>query len=319
MPLTVEDDATPYPLDALPKGIRDAVAEVVGFVQCPVALAACSALSTLSLAGQALADVQRADRLTGPTSLYLLAVAESGERKSTCDGLFMEVIRERDREQAERAKPEQAAYAAKSAAWEERRAGIKARIRQATQKRQDSSQDERDLEVEEANCPQAPRVPRLIHADATPEALAWTLAHDWPSGGVMSSEAGIVFGGHGMGRDSVMRNLSFLNALWDGTSHRVDRRTSESFTVAGARLTMGLAAQPETVRQFMERTKGLARGNGFAARFLIAAPRSTQGDRSFKDAPAGNTCPRSRAGCASCLPCRCRWTIPAPSCRPSLR
>jgi putative DNA primase/helicase len=102
----------------------------------------------------------------------------------------------------------------------------------------------------------------------------------------MSSEAGIVFGGHGMGRDSVMRNLSLLNALWDGTSHRVERRTSESFTLAGVRLTMGLAAQPETVRQFMEGTKGLARGNGFAARFLIAAPESTQGARPFKDAPA---------------------------------
>ena len=128
-------------------------------------------------------------------------------------------------------------------------------------------------------------MPNLIHADATPEALAWALARGWPSGGVMSSEAGIVFGGHGMGRDSVMRNLSLLNALWDGTSHRVERRTSESFTLAGVRLTMGLAAQPETVRQFMEGTKGLARGNGFAARFLIAAPPSTQGARAFTDAP----------------------------------
>ena len=138
---------------------------------------------------------------------------------------------------------------------------------------------------EEANCPQAPRVPRLVHADATPEALAWALAHGWPSGGVMSSEAGVVFGGHGMGRDSVMRSMSLLNALWDGGSHRVERRTSESFTLAGVRLTMGLAAQPETVRQFMEGTKGLARGNGFAARFLIAAPESTQGGRLFKEAP----------------------------------
>ncbi len=101
----------------------------------------------------------------------------------------------------------------------------------------------------------------------------------------MSSEAGIVFGGHGMGRDSVMRNLSLLNSLWDGVRHRVERRTSESFTLAGARLTMGLAVQPETVRQFMEGTKGLARGNGFAARFLIAAPASTQGLRPFREAP----------------------------------
>ena len=283
--LTAADDVTPYPLDALPGGIREAVDEVVGFVQCPPALAACSALSALSLAGQALADVQRADRLKGPTSLYLLAVAESGERKTTCDSLFLNSIREWEREQDERAKPELAEHAARYAAWEERRAGIKGRIRQAAQKGEDSSGYECDLMSEEAKCTEPPRVPRLVHADATPEALAWALARGWPSGGVMSSEAGVVFGGHGMGRDSVMRNLSLLNALWDGTSHRVERRTSESFTLAGVRLTMGLAAQPETVRQFMEGTKGLARGNGFAARFLIAAPASTQGHRLFREAP----------------------------------
>ena len=65
---------------------------------------------------------------------------------------------------------------------------------------------------------------------------------------------------------------------------------------------MGLAAQPETVRQFMEGTKGLARGNGFAARFLIAAPASTQGARPFKDAGAwAGPVRRSRRGCSELL------------------
>lgn len=285
-PLTVGDDAQPYPLDALPAGIREAVAEVVGFVQCPPALAACSALSALSLAGQGLADVQRAPLLDGPVSLYLLAVADSGERKTTCDGYFLRPIREWEAEQVERYRPEVAAHAAARAAWDERCAGLRVRVRKASADGKDSAADEARLADEVRNEPAPLRVPALIHGDATPEALAWVLAVRWPSGGVMSSEAGIVFGGHGMGRDSVMRNLSLLNALWDGTRHRVERRTSESFTVSGARLTMGLAAQPETVRQFMEGTKGLARGNGFAARFLIAAPDSTQGTRLFKDAPA---------------------------------
>ncbi len=291
LPLTVPEDGKPYPIDALPGAIGEAVAEVVGFVQCPPALAACSALSALSLAGQALADVRRADGLQGPTSLFLLAVAESGERKTTCDSFFLRAVREWEREQSEAAKPDIAAHAAKFAAWEERCAGIKARIREAARKDQGSDDAERALAAEEINRPKGPPVPSLIHADATPEALGFELARRWPSGGVMSSEAGIVFGGHGMGRDSVMRNLSLLNALWDGTSHRVERKTSESYTLAGARLTMGLAAQPETVRQFMEGTKGLARGNGFAARFLIAAPQTTQGARPFKDAPVWRCLP----------------------------
>lgn len=283
-PLIVAEDTTAYPLDALPDGIREAVAEVVEFVQCPPALAACSALSALSLAGQALADVRRADQLEGPISLYFLAVADSGERKTTCDGYFLGLIREWEREQAERAKPDIARSAAAIAAWRERKAGIESRIRDASKKGSNSDAAEHELAEVEAESPQPCRFPRLIHTDATSEALAWSLAHNWPSGGVMSSEAGIVFGGHGMGRDSVMRSLSLLNALWDGTTHRVERRTTDSFTLAGARLTMGLAAQPETVRQFTEGTKGLARGNGFLARFLIAAPQTTQGTRLFRDA-----------------------------------
>jgi putative DNA primase/helicase len=285
-PLVVAEELAPYPLDALPTGVREAVAEVLDFVQCPPALAACSALSALSLAGQALANVRRAERLEGPTSLYLLAVGESGERKSTCDGYFLSAVREWESEQAERTRPDAARHTAVIAAWEERKAGIKARIREASKKGDDYEAMARELADIEAEAPQPFRVPQLIHADTTPEALAWSLARGWPTGGVMSAEAGIVFGGHGMGRDSVMRNLSLLNALWDGATHRVERRTSESFTLAGIRLTMGLAAQPETVRQFLEGTKSLARGSGFAARFLIAAPQSTQGRRRFREAGA---------------------------------
>ncbi len=94
-----------------------------------------------------------------------------------------------------------------------------------------------------------------------------------------------MLGGHGMNRDSAMRNLALLNALWEGGRTACDRRTSENFMVSGARLTMGLAVQPETLRQFMEGTKGLARSSGFLSRFLIAAPVSTQGSRAFKSAP----------------------------------
>jgi putative DNA primase/helicase len=128
-------------------------------------------------------------------------------------------------------------------------------------------------------------VPSLLYGDTTPEALAWYLANIWPSSGVLSSEAGIVFGGHAMGRDSITPNLALLNSLWDGRGHKVHRRSADPFNVAGVRLTMGLAVQPQTVRTFFENSKGLARGSGFAARFLIAWPSSMQGTRPFRSAP----------------------------------
>jgi putative DNA primase/helicase len=118
--------------------------------------------------------------------------------------------------------------------------------------------------------------------------LAWSLARHWPSAGVVSSEAGLIFGAHGMGKDSIMRNLGLLNILWDGGAHSIGRRTSESFTVKGARLTVGLQIQETTLRSFFDRSGALARGTGFLARFLIAWPESTQGMRQIDpDAPDG--------------------------------
>ncbi|MBC8508502.1 MAG: DUF3987 domain-containing protein, partial [Chloroflexi bacterium] len=284
-PLTSKVDPEPYPLDALPDTIRAAVEEVQGFTQAPIPLVASSALAALSLAIQAHADVKRAEKLTGPVGLYLLTIADSGERKSTSDGFFMQAIREFESNQAEAAKPLIKDYKADLEAWEAKRNGIKAKINQLAKSgkpTQDQAATLRDLEHEK---PEAPRIPRLIYGDATPEALKWNLAKGWPSGGVVSSEAGLVFGAHGMGKESVMRNLATLNQLWDGADIATERRTSESFTVRGARLTIALQVQETTLRSFFDRSGGLARGTGFLARFLVAWPESTQGSRPFSDPP----------------------------------
>src|SRR5690606_31551671 len=141
-----------------------------------------------------------------------------------------------------------------------------------------------DLAALEHEEPEPPRVPRLVYGDATPEALTWGLAKGWPSGGVLSSEAGAIFGSHGMGRESIMRNLAILNELWDGRPQSFDRRKEGgSFTVRGARLTVALQVQEATLREFFARSGVLARGSGFLARFLVSWPESTQGQRLFSE------------------------------------
>ncbi|MDB5929065.1 MAG: hypothetical protein JWR60_772, partial [Polaromonas sp.] len=237
------------------------------------------------LAIQTYTDVQRAEKLDGPCGLFLLAIADSGERKSTCDGFFTRAIRDYEAEQREAAKPLIAAYKSECDVWEARRSGLKEKIKQLAKEGKPSAAQAHELHDLDQDAPIAPRVPRLIYGDATPEALTYALAKQWPSGGVISSEAGSVFGGHGMSGDSVMRNLATLNQLWDGATLPVERRSSESFTVRGARLTMALQVQESTIRAFFDSTKGLARGTGFLARFLVSWPASTQGTRHFTEAP----------------------------------
>jgi putative DNA primase/helicase len=87
-PMTAKTVPEAYPVEALPDTVRAAVEEVAGFVKAPVPMVASSALAALSLAIQAHADAKRAEKLSGPIGLFLLTIADSGERKSTCDGYF---------------------------------------------------------------------------------------------------------------------------------------------------------------------------------------------------------------------------------------
>jgi putative DNA primase/helicase len=275
----------PYPLDALPPSVRAAVEEVQGFVKAPVALVASSALGALSLAVQAHVDMKRAERLTGPVGVYLLAIAASGERKTTCDRLFFQAIREYERHQAEVAGPLLKAHRSSVGAMEAKVNGIKIGITAAAKAGEDTRALEAALAELEQKAPEEPRVPRLIYADVTPEQLKWDLAKVWPSAGVVTSEGGTVLGAHGMGQESIMRNLAIYNQLWDGADLPTDRRTSESFIVRGARLTIALQVQEVTLRVFLNASGELARGIGFLSRCLLAWPESTQGSRAFTDAP----------------------------------
>ena len=284
-PLGFAVDPLDYPLAALPSTIRAAVEEVAGYTQAPVALVAGSALGAVSIAVQGLVDVARADKLKGPVSLYLLTIAESGDRKSTVDGFFTKALHAWADEAADALEPDLIKHRAALAAWEAKFAGTREAIKQLARKGKPADFEERRLRDLEADRPKPPQVPRLAYQDITPEQLAFSLATGWPSAGVLSSEAGAILGAHGMGKDSMVRNLAFLNVAWDGGVHMVDRRTSESFTVKGARLTMSLAIQDATLRAFFDRTGTLARGTGWMARFLLAWPASTQGTRMYAEAP----------------------------------
>jgi putative DNA primase/helicase len=285
LPLTTHQQADPYPLNALPGIIGEAVKEAVEFVQCPVALGACSALAVVSTVAQGLVDVRRANKLDGPTSLFLLAVADSGERKTTVDAFFSKPVKQWEAEQMEAAKPDLEKFAAELAVWEAKKSGLLAAVTIASKSGKSTDDLKRQVIDLESDKPEQPQIPQLLFGDSTPEETAYRLAHKWPVGGVLSSEAGIVFGGHAMGKESAMRNMALLNGLWDAETLRIDRRSGPSYTVRGVRLTMGLAVQAETVKAFLDSLKGLARGIGFLARFLVAWPESTQGCRMFQDSP----------------------------------
>ena len=84
----------PFPTDALPPKIKNAVEEGIRVIQAPPALIASSALAAASHAVQSKFDVERLNGLKGPCSAYFIVIAESGERKSATDDLYFSAARE---------------------------------------------------------------------------------------------------------------------------------------------------------------------------------------------------------------------------------
>jgi len=156
-----------YPIEFLPIGIRRAVQEVNDFVQCPISLTACSALSSLSLAAQGLIDVQRDERLAGPVSLFILALADSGERKTTCDNIFTDPIRKWENEQNLAMQGIQKEYDAAIKIWQAKNKAIIGEIEKSAKSRKSSEELERELRILEAEKPTPPRIPRLLYIKAS--------------------------------------------------------------------------------------------------------------------------------------------------------
>lgn len=283
-PLRKIERAEKYPLDALPAVIRDAVQEVSDYVQAPVPLVAGSALSAVSTAVQTRFSVRRDSALSGPLSLYMMTVAESGERKSTVDRLFTAPIFEWETQQAHDAKPALLEYRVRLEEWELKGERLKADIRKGVITTMHDPQID-PLIQHELTKPIPPNVPRIMRGDDTPEALRKALS-EYPVASVISAEAGVIFGAHGMNAESVTRNLAQTNECWDGGRLRSGRVGAGDTDVEGMRVTMGLQVQPSVLQNFIQKTGSLARGIGYFARFLFSQPESTQGTRYYSAPPA---------------------------------
>ncbi len=81
-----------------------------------MAIPAASALAVASVAVQGFADV---DTLGGqrPLSLYLLTIAQSGERKSSCDAPLMAALRDFERDEALAHRTDLASWQNAQALW----------------------------------------------------------------------------------------------------------------------------------------------------------------------------------------------------------
>jgi putative DNA primase/helicase len=245
-----------------------------------------SVLAALSLCIQGLVNVARDNALIGTVSLFLMVIAESGERKSACDSLVTNHIKEIDKKRLLADMEILKFYATDIDILMAERDGLIQAIKQLTKSGESVDIHKEELKQLDQEKPIKPRGTTMLYEDTTIEGLTKSLFNGCPSAGIFSSEAGVVFGGHGMSSEAAMRNMATLNKLWDGGDVIATRSdATKNMLITGRRLTLSLATQESTVRAFFDSSKGLARGTGFGARFLIAWPKSTQGTRLYKEPP----------------------------------
>jgi hypothetical protein len=260
---------TPYPVVELGPVLAPACQSLQRVIQAPDAICAASLLAAASLAVQGLADVEMDGRVH-PLSLWFLTVAESGERKSAVDGEAMRCARDVERELAKSYIDALTAHDIELEAWN-------ASKTEAKKKKPAQLADSlRALGPE----PLPPLRPNLIAGDFTAEGLAKLLAMGRPSLGAFTDEAALVFGGHGMTKETVARTAATLCKLWDrGELDRI-RAGDGATKLWGRRLALHLMAQPVIAERAL--CDPILRGQGFLARCLLAWPHSTAGNRPYR-------------------------------------
>ncbi len=269
--------ALPFPIDAM-GALQNAAEALHSHTQAPLAMCAQSVLAAATLAVQPHRDVELPGAGIRPLTGIFATVAESGERKSSCDKLALRAVYRFEEALRREHDPAIAAYAADRGAWEA--------ATQAAKKagRGDRSRIREQLEAIGPE-PKAPPHPMLLVGDPTPEALILHLQHGRPWGGLFTDEGGALVGGHAMNDDNRMKTGALLNQLWDGSPIRRLRVGSGSTFLPGRRCSAHIMMQHAVASKFFG--DATLQGIGTVARVLLVAPDTTAGTRMFREPGLG--------------------------------
>ena len=259
--LEYQQSPLPYPVEALGNLLGPAVERLAEVIGVPCAMAAQSVLASAALVSQGHANVHL-DGRTYPLSLYLLTVASSGDRKSAVDHLALKAARDWERQQW-------TLYAEKLIAY---RAASNIMTKPKTAKKR--------AEAEGAELSE-PVPPRLIITEPTIEALIKSLCHGLPSMGLFNDEGGQFLGSSTMSKENLLKAITTLSTLWDGSP--IDRARSmagESLRAYDRRLSLHLMLQPYLANQLLK--DSVIKGQGILGRCLISWPERLVGQRLYK-------------------------------------
>lgn len=290
---TVEAWAEPIPLtegralptfrtECLPDWLGAMVDAVATSTQTPTDLAGSVALAALSTAAQGRVHVQAGPDWVEPANLFTCTALPPGNRKSSVFAAMVRPILDAEAELAEAARP--AIIEAITEAEIARRAAEQALAAASKNPSDPDAANGAKSAAMEADQVTVPVQPKLVADDITPEAAKSLLAEQNGRLAILSAEGGIF--ATIAGRYSGVPDLDVFLKGHAGDMLRVVRKSAPAEYVAAPALTLGLAVQPEVLRE-AARMPGFE-DRGLLARFLFSLPGSTVGRR--------NPCPPAIPG-----------------------
>jgi len=249
------DLPAPFPMDALPSILADYGRVIQRCTQAPDALVGNSLLAAASLAVQPHANVVLPYGASVPASLFIVSVAESGERKSAVDKLALHAHASFEKIKSDEAREAIAQF--------------------------------NKLQKKDKETAEIPREAVFLASDPTVEGLCKLLHAGLPSIGVFSAEGGRFLGGHGMTDDAALRTAAGLSLFWDGSPVDRVRSGDGASKLFGRRVALHLMAQPRATFAWL--SNPVLRDQGLFSRCLVAYPQSTAGTRMFRSEKADET------------------------------
>jgi len=257
-----------FPAELLPGWLAEQVFAVAEFTQTPLDLAGSLALACLSTAAGGRAEVEVRGSWREPTNLYTVVVLPPGSRKSAVFAAMVAPILSAEKSLIERAAPAiiEAELSAKMAGKAAEKAALAAANADAAGR--DTLIAEATAAAMNAEAITVPVKPILVADDVTSETATSWLAEQGGRLAVLSPEGGIF--ATIAGRYSGTPNLEVFLKGHAGDMLRVGRQSRDTEHIDKPALTMGLAVQPEILRDIA----GMPgfRGLGLLARILFAVP-----------------------------------------------
>ncbi len=271
-PLITNLDPSPeFPVKALGDILGNAAQAISEAVQVPHGISCQSVLAAAALATQGFNNIQIDGRKI-PLSLFLMTIAESGDRKSSSDNAALKPVRIWQSEQIKN-------YSNNIKIYDNQLRAYQTLVKNVINSKK-LTQNEMAQKLSELIEPDKPINPKVMSGEPTIEGLIKGFVDGAPSQTLTTDEGGQLFGGHSFNQDNALKTAAILSKLWDAAAiEKVRASKDESFYMENRRLSSHIMFQPIVSDIIM--TDQVFLEQGFLARFLISFPKSIAGTRMY--------------------------------------